>query len=311
MRVLVTGGAGFIGSYLVDALVGLRHDVTVVDDLTHGRAEQVSDGAQFSRMDVRDPTLEEVFRQGGFEAVFHFAALVDARESERKPALYRDVNVNGSLNVLNLCRTYEVRKFVYASSVAVYGEPRRIPVHEDHGTEPTNPYGETKLQVERHLTLRDAGDQLDFSALRFANVYGPRQTGLGEAGVVAVFASSMIRGERVSIYGTGDQVRDFVWVEDAVAATVAMLHRGASGVYNIGTGEATSVNQLFTLMKAISGYSGEPKYQPLREQEIERMVVNSSRAADELGWKPSVPLKEGVMRTLGHAATAVRQAALS
>jgi UDP-glucose 4-epimerase len=301
MRVLVTGGAGFIGSHVVDALVKEGHSVAVVDDLSMGKREQVHPAARFYRADIRDrQALEEVFRIERPEVVNHHAAQVDLRRSMSEPSFDASVNILGSLLLIELSLTCKVRKFIDISSGgAVYGEPQQLPVDERHPIRPMSAYGVSKYTVEQYLRLFD-GAGLDCTILRYANVYGPRQDPAGEAGVVAIFSRQMLAGERPTIFGDGTKTRDYVYVGDVVAANLlAMTEKLASGrSYNIGLGREVSDRQIFELVRSAVGATLEPILASKRPGEIERICLDASLAKAELGWEPAISLEEGMARTV-------------
>jgi len=301
MRILVTGGAGFIGSHIVDALVGSGHEVSVVDDLSTGRTENINPGARFRQVDIRAHGLGEVFDKERPEIVIHDAARANVRESLQNPLLYAEVNVVGSLNILECCRKYRVRKVIYASTGgAVYGEPKTLPVPEEHAVNPLDPYGASKHHVEHYLHLYRTNFGIDFTVLRYPNVYGPRQDPFGEAGVVAIFSRQMLHGENPVVNGTGEQERDFVFVSDVVAANLQSLVHGTGAIYNIGSGRGTSVNRIFELLAGLTGYSGEKQHASPKQGEVFRIFLDAGRANAELHWKPEVPLEDGLRLTVDY-----------
>lgn len=301
MRVLVTGGAGFIGSHIVDTLAKEGHDVAVVDDLSMGKREQVHPSARFYRVDIRDrQALEEVFRAERPEVVNHHAAQADLRRSMIEPSFDASVNILGSLNLLELSLAHKVRKFINISSGgAVYGEPQRLPVDELHPIRPVSVYGVSKYAVEQYLRLFD-GSGLDYTILRYANVYGPRQNPAGEAGVVAIFSRQMLAGEHPTIFGDGTKTRDYVYVDDIVVANLlAMTEKRASGQsYNVGLGREVSDRQIFELVRGAVGATVEPILASKRPGEIDRICLDASLAKAELGWEPTISLEEGISRTV-------------
>ncbi len=301
MRVLVTGGAGFIGSHIVDALVGAGHDVAVVDDLSTGRRLRVNSKARFYEMDIRNSELEHVFQREHPEVVNHQAARANVRESIQMPLLYADVNILGSLNLLECCRRYGVRKIIYASTGgACYGEPQVLPVTEDHPVNPLDPYGASKHHVEHCLYLYRANFGINYTALRYPNVFGPRQDRNGEAGVVAIFAGRMMSRKEPVINGSGDQERDFVYVSDVVNANLLALERGDGRIYNIGSGLGTSVNHIFELLSRLTGYLGAKVHAPPKRGEVFKVILDATRARREISWTPQVALEEGLRSTVEH-----------
>ncbi len=301
MKILVTGGAGFIASHVVDALVKEGHDVAVVDDLSMGKREQVHPSARFYRVDIRDrQALDEVFRTERPEVVNHHAAQADLRRSMSEPSFDASVNIVGSLNLLEFSLTHKVRKFINISSGgAVYGEPQRMPVDELHPIRPVSVYGVSKYAVEQYLRLFD-GFGLDYTILRYANVYGPRQNPAGEAGVVAIFSRQMLAGECPTIFGDGTKTRDYVYVDDIVAANLlAMTEKRASGrSYNVGLGREVSDRQIFELVRRAAGATVEPIAASKRPGEIDRICLDASLVKAELGWDPTILLEEGISRTV-------------
>ncbi len=300
MKILVTGGAGFIGSHVVDALIERGHEVAVVDDLSTGKREHVNPRARFYHLDIRDAKgLEEVFAAERPEIVNHQAARANVRESLEKPILYAEVNVIGSLNLLELSRKYGVEKFIYASTGgAVYGEPEYLPADEAHPINPLDPYGASKHFVEHYLYLYGVNYGLRYTILRYPNVYGPRQDPYGEAGVVAIFTGQMLRGEQAVINGSGEQERDFVYVGDIVEANLLALDRGDGGIYNLGWGFGTSINEIFARLKEITGYEKEAVHGPPKKGEVFKICLDATKARRELGWVPRISLDEGLRMTV-------------
>jgi UDP-glucose 4-epimerase len=299
MKVLVTGGAGFIGSHVVDFFIREGHEVVVVDNLHTGKVENLNPRARFYQVDIRSPELEEVFAKERPEVISHQAALVNVRESMLKPMLYAEVNILGSLNLLELARRYEVKKIIYASTGgAVYGEPEYLPVDEEHPINPLDPYGASKHAVEHYLHLYYLNYGLEYISLRYPNVYGPRQDPFGEAGVVAIFTGQMLRGEQPVINGSGEQERDFLYVEDVARANILALEKEGCGIYNLGWGKGTSVNEIFRLLKELTGYPGKAVHGPPKQGEVFKIRLKADKAKRELGWEPLVPLEEGLKATV-------------
>jgi len=298
VRVLVTGGAGFIGSHLVDRLVEENYEVSVVDDLSTGKRKRVNPKAHFYKADILSTKLERVFKKERPEIINHHAAQINVRRSVKDPLFDAQVNILGLLNVLQLSVKYGVRRVLFASSGgAVYGEQQTFPATEEHAAHPLNPYGVSKLAGEHFLYYFRQSSGLATASLRYSNVYGPRQDPFGEAGVVAIFTQNLLRGEPPLINGTGRQTRDFIFVDDVVDANMAVLHSGAEGVFNVGTGRETSVNELCTLLKRVIGTDVREQHGPEAAGEISRSCLDASRLRKATDWAPKVPLEEGLRRT--------------
>jgi UDP-glucose 4-epimerase len=307
VRILVTGGAGFIGSHVVDSFIEAGHDVIVVDDLSTGRRSNVPPEATFHHVDIRSPALANVFEAERPDVVSHHAAQVDVRRSVADPVFDADVNVLGSLNLLECCRVHGVRKVIYISSGgAIHGEPQYLPCDEDHPVQPLAPYGASKYIVERYLYLYREVHGLDYTVLRYGNVYGPRQDPHGEAGVVAIFTGQMLRGGTPVVNGSGEQERDFVYVEDCARANVLALERGGGGVFNLGSGMGTSVNRIFELLREIAGYDGDAVHGPAKAGETFQIFLDATRARQELFWEPTVDLEDGLERTVAYFRASMR-----
>lgn len=302
MKILVTGGAGFIGSHVVDRYRAEGHQVVVVDNLSSGRREFVNPKATLYVMDIRSPRLAEVFEAERPDAVNHHAAQPDVRRSVADPVLDASVNVLGSLNVLACCRRFGVGRVIYAATGgAVYGDTPVLPTPEDHPPRPASPYGISKLAVEHYLTSWGIIYGISGLALRYANVYGPRQNPLGEAGVVAIFTRRLLRGEPAIINGDGTQTRDYVYVGDVAEANLRALDQPeVTGALNIGTGVETSVLDLFHRLQAAAGVPGEARHGPPKAGEQRRSVLDITLAKRLLGWSPRVTLDEGLRRTIEH-----------
>lgn len=296
--VLVTGGTGFIGSHLVNRLLEDGHKVVVLDNLSSGKRERVNPQADFRAIDVCDPGILKVFEEVRPVCVFHYAAQVDIGVSQEQPQYDAQTNVVGSVNVANAARRTGVQKIVFASSAAVYGDVAEFPTSEDHTLDPPFPYGIAKLTTERYLQYFYRAWGLEFAALRFANVYGPGQSAKGEAGVVAAFATRMPQGIPPVIYGSGQQTRDFVFVKDVVEASIAAMRSKATGAYNIGTGVETSINDLFSLMRAQLQSDVEAQRESGKQGGQERSCLAIAKAKEELGWSPMYTLEEGIKETL-------------
>jgi UDP-glucose 4-epimerase len=304
---VVTGGAGFIGSHLCDRLLAEGKRVVAVDDLSTGRIANLAEargyGQQFAfyNMDIRLQEIRTVFERHRPEVVMHLAAQASVSRSVRLPAEDASVNVMGLLNVLESACGAGTRKVVFAGSGGtLYGEPRQLPVKENarRSARPQSPYGISKALAVDYLAFYRKLRGLDCTTLALANVYGPRQDPNGEAGVVAIFASLMLGGGTPTIFGDGNQTRDFVYVDDAVHAFALAADRGSGGVYNIGTGLETSVNRIYQLVAGVAGFRREPRFGPVREGEVRRIALDSELAGRELGWKPWTTLEQGLPPTI-------------
>ncbi len=300
MKVLVTGGAGFIGSHVVDACLGAGHDVVIIDDLSTGKQSNVNANARLYVADIRDAAaVDNVLAAERPDAICHLAAKANVRESMEKPVLYAEVNIIGSLNLLEAARKYGVKKIVYASTGgAVYGEPEYFPVDEKHPVNPLDCYGASKHQVEHYLFIYKKSYGLDYTVLRFPNVYGPRQDPYGEAGVVAIWTAQMMAGQQPVINGTGEQVRDFVYVGDIARANVLALKAGSGEIINLGAGIGTSINEVFYALQEATGAACEEKHAPAKLGEVFKIYLDASKAKELLDWEPQVLLKDGIQRTV-------------
>ena len=299
MKILITGGAGFIGSHIVDALVAKGNEVAVIDNLSTGKEENINPEARFFHVDVTDfEALEEVFVEMKPEVVFHAAAQIDVRKSVEEPYFDAEVNVIGSVNLFTLCVRYGVRRVVLSSTGgALYGEPSKIPADESTPVEPLSAYGVAKFACEQYLNYFKRLYGLETVVLRYGNVYGPRQDPLGEAGVIAIFTHRILNNKQPIVYGDGTQTRDYVFVEDVVRANLLSIS-GKEGTYNIGTGIETSVNQLLEFFSRITGNTLKAEYAPARKGEVSRIALGCEKAKKELGFVPEVLLEEGLRRTI-------------
>jgi UDP-glucose 4-epimerase len=300
---LVTGGAGFIGSNLVDALVERGDRVTVIDDLSTGRRENlelaISAGARLLELDIRDADeVAGAFAEARPEVVFHLAAQIDVRRSAADPGFDAWVNVEGTINVLESARRSEVARFVNTSTGgAIYGEGKVIPAPEDHPVAPEAPYGQSKFAAEGYCELFNRLYGLSTVSLRYGNVYGPRQDPLGEAGVIAIFCGKLLDGTRPTIFGDGLQTRDYVYVGDVVKANLLAAESTAGGAFNIGRGVETSVLDLVEAMASLSRNGFKPEHAPERPGEVRHIALDARRARTELGWTADIDLREGLERT--------------
>jgi UDP-glucose 4-epimerase len=300
LNILVTGGAGFIGSHIVDEYIGLGHAVWVLDNLSTGKRQNVNSRAIFREVDIRDTgKVDEIFRTHKFDVVNHHAAQMDVRRSVADPLYDASVNILGVLNVLECCIKYAVGRFIFASSGgAIYGEQEYFPADENHPTRPVSPYGVAKLSTESYLNYYSIVHGLESISLRYANVYGPRQNPEGEAGVVAIFASRMLSGTQPLINGDGRQTRDYVYVADVVRANVLALNHSGTHVFNIGTGVETDVNSLFHHLATATGSRAVEQHGHAKKGEQMRSVLSFAKIEKVWGWRPKIGLKDGIVRTV-------------
>jgi UDP-glucose 4-epimerase len=306
MKVLVTGGAGFIASHVVDRYIEHGFQVVIVDDLSTGRSSNLNPAAAFYRLDIRSPQLGEIFEKERPDYVNHHAAQMDVRRSVAQPLFDADVNILGSVNLIECAKRYQVKRFVYISTGgAVFGEPEYLPCDEGHPINPICQYGISKHTVEHYLYLYHVNYGLNYTVLRYPNVYGPRQDPHGEAGVVAIFTGQMLADKPVTINGDGEQLRDYAYVGDCAQANLLALTKDAgSGIFNLGSGRGTTVNQIFQALKNITGYQRPPVYGPAKVGETRRIYLDARKAQQELGWVPEVSLEEGLANTVAYFKTA-------
>jgi UDP-glucose 4-epimerase len=313
MKILVTGGAGFIGSHLVDRLMKKGYQVAVIDNLSSGKKENLNSKAKFYKLDICDSKISQIFKKEKPDIVFHFAAQIDVRKSVKNPIDDAKINILGSLNLLeNFCRySRHLHKFVdshyafiFASSGgAIYGDTDVIPTSEAHPENPESPYGIAKLTIEKYLYFYQKTFGLNYTALRLANVYGSRQNSKGEAGVIAVFCDKMLKGLSLKgtvpiINGDGEQTRDFVFVDDVVEAALLAMQKEKSGFYNIGTAKETSINEIFRKIKELTNSNCQEIHAPARPGEQKRSCLDFSKAKKELGWEPKYSLSQGLRETI-------------
>jgi len=301
MRVLVTGGAGFIGSHIVDAFIGAGHDVGIVDSFWEhggGRRANVNPKAQLFETDIRDAALADVFSRFAPEVVSHHAAQHSVAISTQDPVFDADVNVRGLLNVLTHAARSKARKVIFASSAATYGTPRYLPIDERHPQLPESPYGITKMIAEHYLRYFAAGSEMKYTALRYGNVYGPRQDPNGEAGVIAIFSGRILAGESIRIDWDGEQQKDYVFVGDVARANLLALDRADNDIINIGTGLGTSVNALHEAIAKVVGHDVSVVHAPKRPGDVYRCVFAIDKAKAVLGWEPQTHLAAGIEQTV-------------
>lgn len=307
-KILVTGGAGFIGSHLVDTLVKRGYNVVVIDNLSTGFKSNLNPEAKFYQLDICSAVIDKIFQKEKFDYLFHLAAQVDVRKSLQNPILDVEVNISGSLNLFRSCQKHGIKKIIFASSGgAIYGEPDFIPANERHPEMPISPYGVAKLSVEKYLHFYKEIYKIPYVAVRYSNVYGPRQNPKGDSGVVAIFSEKLLKDEPVTIFGEGKQTRDYLYVMDAVSAALKALNSKASGSFNIGTGKEITVNQLYRMMKSHSGSKSRVIHAPFRAGEQRRSCIDYTKARNYLGWKPAFNLESGLNLTLKYYAEKIKK----
>jgi UDP-glucose 4-epimerase len=302
MKVLVTGGAGFIGSHVVDAYIKNGYQVAIVDDLSTGRRSNLNPEAVFYQMDIRSSEIESVFEKERPDYINHHAAQMDVRRSVVDPLFDADVNIRGSLNLIENARKFGIKRFVYISTGgAVYGEPVYLPCDEDHPINPICPYGASKHTVEHYLYMYHTNYGLPYAVLRYPNVYGPRQDPHGEAGVVAIFTGQMLSNKQITINGDGEQERDFVYVGDcALANLLAVEKDDSTGIFNLGSEKGTTVNEIFNCLAEITGYTKKAVYGPEKLGETRKIFLEAKKAKKTLGWSSKITLEEGLKKTVDY-----------
>ena len=299
MKIIVTGGAGFIGSNVADRFIQEGHKVTVIDNLSTGIESNVNKKARFFRVDIRSAVIDKIFEKVKPDVLCHHAAQIDVRKSTDDPIFDADVNILGSLNLLKACVKHKVKKVIFASTGgAIYGHQDYFPADEKHPAKPLCPYGVAKLTIEKYLHFHREIHGLEYVSLRYANVYGPRQNPFGEAGVVAIFAERLLSGKKAVIFGDGKRTRDFVFVNDVVQANLLALDYPKSDIFNIGTGIETDINAIFRTLKKATGSRQKKIHAPPKPGEQERSVLDYSKAKRLLQWKPRCRLSEGMARTV-------------
>ena len=295
-RVIVTGGAGFIGSHLVDRLISMDCKVLVIDNLLSGSEDNINENAEFLKKDICDEDLDSVVKKYSPSFIFHLAAQIDVRKSLADPLWDEGINIRGTLNLLEAAAKAKIKKLIFSSTGgAIYGEAKYA--DEELLPKPLSPYGVAKLSCENYLRVYSEWKGVPFTSLRYGNVYGPRQDPYGEAGVVAIFCSQLIKNEKSILYGQGTMIRDYIYVLDVVEANIMAMNRGEGSTYNIGTGKPTTVLELFSLLKDISIKNIEPELASAREGEISEIYLNCEKAKKELKWTPEKNLKEGLQET--------------
>ena len=300
-KALVTGGAGFIGSHVVDRLLELEYKVVVIDNLSTGKIKNLDSKAVFHHADITQPILDDVIQREQPDLVFHLAAQTSVTHSTKEPFNDANSNVLGTLRVIEASRRAGVEKIVYScTGGALYGDPETIPCLDETPIAPASPYGMSKWVAEQYLEYYYRLYRLNFTSLRYGNVYGPRQDPHGEAGVVSIFTQAMLEGKQPQIFGDGTQERDFIAVSDVVDANLAAINLGGGKSMNIGTGQATSIKRIFELLQSITGYKWDPIYGPDRSGEVYRISLDSSKAKLELDWSPVTNLQKGLETTVDY-----------
>lgn len=301
MKILVTGGAGFIASQIADAFINEGHQVTIVDDLSSGFQKNINPKTKFVKANICDKNLSQLFEKEKFDVINHHAAQMDVRRSVKDPEFDATTNILGTINLLQNAIKYKVKKFMFASTGgAVYGEQEYFPADEKHPTQPRSPYGISKLAVEKYIHFYNAEYGLKYSILRYANIYGPRQNPFGEAGVVAIFSTKLLKGDQPIINGDGKQTRDYVFVGDVVKANLLALNDEANDIYNVGTEIETDVNQLFHYINSITGAGKEEKHGPAAPGEQMRSVITNNKLFNKFGWRPETKIEDGLKATVEH-----------
>ncbi len=299
MKILVTGGAGFIGSHLVDRLIQEGNEVVVVDNLSTGKRKNVNKKAVFYKLDIQSKRIDRVFKKERPLILVHLAAQMNVRHSTEDPGFDAQVNILGTINLLEHAVRHGVRKVSFASSGgAIYGEQEVFPASEEHKTDPASPYGISKLAGEKYLAYYANAAGLRYVALRFANVYGPRQESEGEAGVVAIFTKKMLKGEQPIINGTGKQTRDFVFVDDVVEAIMVTLAEGVQGTFNVGTGRETTINETYRILKELTQSACKDLFGAAKKGEQYRSVLDVRKLRETFDWDPQVSFQEGLRKTV-------------
>lgn len=309
-KVLVTGGAGFIGSHIVDGYLKEGYQVVVIDDLSGGKRENLNKKAKFYQMDINDRKVAEIFAEEQFDLVNHHAAQIDLRTSVKKPLLDAKINILGTLNLLENCLKYKVRNFIFISSGgAIYGQPEEIPVDEYYPKNPLSPYAVAKHTMEHYLYYYRQIFALNYLALRYANVYGPRQDPFGEAGVIAIFSQRMLKKDRPTILGDGEQLRDYIYIDEVIDINMlasqkieSLNKKRASSPddlsYNVGIGKGNSVNFLYRVLAEITDFPEKPIYAPGKKGDIRKIYLDTEKAKKELGWQAKLELRDGLKKTV-------------
>jgi UDP-glucose 4-epimerase len=301
MNILVTGGAGFIGSNLADALIGEGHNVSIIDNLSTGKRKNIPQSAQFFESDISSPVINKMFERGKFDILFHLAAQMDVRKSVENPANDAEINIIGGINLLQAAFRHKVKRVIFSSTGgAIYGEQDEFPASENHAANPVSPYGISKLAFEKYLYFYKFQHGLSYVCLRYANVYGPRQNSEGEAGVVAIFCKKLLQGEKAVINGDGGQTRDFVFVDDVVRANLLAMSFESSMAFNVGTGIETDINDIFEQIKKCANSKQQRINLEPKPGEQRRSCISYDKINKYLGWSPKVKLSDGIAKTVSY-----------
>lgn len=298
MKILVTGGAGFIGSHIVDALVKKRHEVVVIDNLSSGKKDYINPKASFYKMDIRFKNLKNVFRKEKFDIVFHQAGQKKLRYSVDHPIEDADINIMGTLNLLEASRMHGVKKFIFASTAALYSEKGTLPYKETDIIDTASPYGLSKLTSEKYLEIYEKLHGLSYVALRYSNVYGPRLDAQGDSAAIAIFIDNLMKGKKVTIFGNGKQTRDFIYVDDVVEANLAAMKLKGSDIINVSTGKEISMNDTYDIIAKELEVTKRAEYASAKAGDAMRSALSSTKAKRKLGWKAKVDVKTGLKQTV-------------
>lgn len=300
MKILVTGGAGFIGSHIVDLLIDNKHDVSIVDNLSTGKMENVNKLARFYRADINSNEIEDIFERVQPEVVIHHAAQIDVQKSLKSPTLDADINIVSTIKLLELCAKHSVTKVIYASSAAVYGIPQCLSIDENHSISPISFYGISKLTPEYYIKVFSELHGLKYTILRYSNVYGIRQDPRGEGGVVSIFLNRLLLDKSIVIYGDGEQTRDFIYVKDIARANLAALNSQDNSVINISTNQTITINQLYNKMSSLMQKYINPVFENERPGDIKHSCLNNNKANHVLNWCPSYSIDQGLSETISY-----------
>ncbi|ENK1242702.1 NAD-dependent epimerase/dehydratase family protein [Clostridium botulinum] len=298
MKVLVTGGAGFIGSHIVDLLIEEGYNVVVVDNLYHGKLENINPKAKFYRADIRDRYIKNIFNKEKPDYIIHQAAQINVANSINYPILDAEINILGTINILDACKNNDVKKIIYPASAAIFGEPKYLPIDEKHPLNMISPYGVSKHTVEHYLYVYNKLYGINYVSLRFSNVYGPRQDFSGEGGVISIFCNRMASGKRPIIFGNGEQVRDFIYVKDVAKATLLAMESDENGIFNACSNIQTSINQLVEVINKIINKNLKPIYFENRKGDIKFSYMSYEKIKKHLDWEPKYNIEDGIIECL-------------